>query len=124
MNRAVNRLLQTVFATHPILRVCWSPEYAFVEHILLTPFQPSVAFHIETSCLICSTNQITGSYMKCNSGDCNRLTSLILIYSFFMYNFEQVSACRDCQEGNYPYWQFQENKSFSRKLFKPLLRSH
>ena len=31
-------------------------------------FQPNVAFHIETSHLICSANQITGFYMKCNTG--------------------------------------------------------
>ena len=31
-------------------------------------FQPSVAFHIETRHLICSANQITGFYMKCNTG--------------------------------------------------------
>ena len=32
------------------------------------PFQPSVAFNIETSHLICSANQMTGFYMKCNIG--------------------------------------------------------
>ena len=32
------------------------------------PFQPSVAFHIETSHLICIANQMTGSYMECNTG--------------------------------------------------------
>ena len=31
-----------------------------------TLFQPSVAFHIETSHLISSANQITGFYMKCS----------------------------------------------------------
>ena len=31
-------------------------------------FQPSVAFHIETIHLICSGNQISGFYMKCNTG--------------------------------------------------------
>ena len=30
-------------------------------------FQPSIAFHIETSHLICSANQMTGFYMKCNT---------------------------------------------------------
>ena len=30
--------------------------------------QPSVAFHIETSHLIYTANQMTGFYMKCNSG--------------------------------------------------------
>ena len=31
-------------------------------------FQPSVAFRIETIRLICNTNQMTGFYMKCNTG--------------------------------------------------------
>ena len=30
------------------------------------PYHPSVAFHIETSHLICSVNQMTGFYMKFN----------------------------------------------------------
>ena len=34
----------------------------------VNPSQPSVAFHIETSLLICNTNQMPGSYMKCNTG--------------------------------------------------------
>ena len=33
----------------------------------LNPFQPSVEFHIEISHLICTANQITGFYMKCNA---------------------------------------------------------
>ena len=32
------------------------------------PSQPSVAFHIETNHLIYIANQMTGLYMKCNSG--------------------------------------------------------
>ena len=32
------------------------------------PAQSSVAFHIETSHLIYTANQVTGFYMKCNSG--------------------------------------------------------
>ena len=31
------------------------------------PFQLNVPFYIETSHLICSTHQMTGSYMKCNT---------------------------------------------------------
>ena len=31
-------------------------------------FRHSVAFHVETSHLICISNQITGFYMKCNAG--------------------------------------------------------
>ena len=37
-------------------------------YALINPFQPSVAFHIETSYLICPANQMTGFCMKCNSG--------------------------------------------------------
>ena len=32
------------------------------------PFRPSVAFYIETSYLICTANQMTGFYMKRNTG--------------------------------------------------------
>ena len=32
------------------------------------PFQPSVAFHIETSQLICTANQMNGFFMECNTG--------------------------------------------------------
>ena len=35
---------------------------------IFNPFQPSVAFHKETSHLICSTNQMTGYYIKGNRG--------------------------------------------------------
>ena len=34
----------------------------------LKPFQPSVAFYVETSHLICSANQVNGVCMKCNTG--------------------------------------------------------
>ena len=37
-------------------------------HISSNPSQPSVAFHRETSHLICSANQMTGFYMECNIG--------------------------------------------------------
>ena len=32
------------------------------------PFQPNVVSHIETSHLICTVIQMTGFYMKCNTG--------------------------------------------------------
>ena len=35
---------------------------------LFNPFQPSVAFHIETSHLFSSVKQMTGFYIKCNIG--------------------------------------------------------
>ena len=35
---------------------------------VINPFQPIVAFHKETSHLICSANQMTGFYMECNTG--------------------------------------------------------
>ena len=34
----------------------------------VNPFQPNVAFYIESSHLICSPNQMTGFYKKCNAG--------------------------------------------------------
>ena len=34
----------------------------------VNPFQSNVAFHIETSHLICTTNQKTGFYLKYNTG--------------------------------------------------------
>ena len=35
--------------------------------VKINPFQPSIAFHIETGHLICSANQLTGFYMKYNN---------------------------------------------------------
>ena len=40
--------------------------FSVKEVFLYTPFQPSVAIHLETSHLICSANQMTGFYMNCN----------------------------------------------------------
>ena len=34
----------------------------------INPFQPSLAFHTETSHLFCSADQMTGFYMECNTG--------------------------------------------------------
>ena len=34
---------------------------------LLKPFQPNVAFHMQTSHLICGPNQMNGFYMKYNA---------------------------------------------------------
>ena len=36
--------------------------------LAFNPFQPSVAFDIETSLLICSVNQKIGFLEKCNTG--------------------------------------------------------
>ena len=43
----------------------------FIQNIVqrqFNPFQPSVAFHIETSHFFCSAKQMTGFYMKRNTG--------------------------------------------------------
>ena len=37
-----------------------------INFYVYNPYHPSVAFHIETSHLICSVNQMTGFYMKFN----------------------------------------------------------
>ena len=39
-----------------------------LENIVVNAFQPSVMFHTETSHLFCSLKQMTGFYMKCNTG--------------------------------------------------------
>ena len=39
-----------------------------LRHERVKTFQRSVAFHKETSHLQCNANQMTGSYMKCNTG--------------------------------------------------------
>ena len=39
-----------------------------VNCIVVNPSQPGVAFHIETSHLICTANQVTGFYMEYNTG--------------------------------------------------------
>ena len=36
--------------------------------LFVNPFQHSVGIYIETSHLICTADQITGFYMKCNTG--------------------------------------------------------
>ena len=35
---------------------------------VIIPFQPSVAFHRETSQLFCCWKEMAGFYMKCNTG--------------------------------------------------------
>ena len=37
----------------------------YIKHTSLNSFQPSAAFHIEMSHLICSANHMTGFYTKC-----------------------------------------------------------
>ena len=51
-----------------LLNMISSPDFAqaFSKHF--NPIQPSVAFHIETSHLICGVNQTTGFHLKCNTG--------------------------------------------------------
>ena len=39
----------------------------FRTNVLFNPFQPSIAFHIETSDLLCFAKQKIGFYMKCNT---------------------------------------------------------
>ena len=34
----------------------------------LNQFKPNVAFHLKNSHVICRANQMTGFYMKCNTG--------------------------------------------------------
>ena len=50
---------------------CFFHELRRIRTIKITsfnPFQPFVAFHIETSHLVCSVKQMTGFYMERNTG--------------------------------------------------------
>ena len=44
----------------------FNPQGQIME--LFNPFQPNVGFHVETSQLFCSANQMTGFNMKCSTG--------------------------------------------------------
>ena len=57
-----------VFNVECILRnVAEKVEHIFVKN-LFTHFSLLLRFQIETSHLICTANQLTGFYMKCNTG--------------------------------------------------------
>ena len=52
---------------------------------LFNPFQPIIAFYIETSHLICTANQVTGVYMKRN-------TELKWVDEYLLLSFNTLSA--------------------------------
>ena len=65
----------------------------------INPFQPSVAFHIETSHLICTASKMTGFYIKCNTGLKwvklgKKLLVVHIIHKTFLWNIEARSAKR------------------------------
>ena len=59
----------------------YTSEYRSSTLYFFNPFHPSVAFHIETSHLICTANQMTGFYIKRNTG--LKWIQLYLSVSFF-----------------------------------------
>ena len=65
----------------------------------ISPFQPSIAFHIETSHLFWKTKQLTGFYMKRNTGmklvDCVMMVNGIFICLIFI--------CLNFPQGDHPY---------------------
>ena len=65
----------------------------------IIPFQPSIAFHIETSHLFWKTKQLTGFYMKRNTGmklvDCAMMVNGIFICLIFI--------CLNFPQGDHPY---------------------
>ena len=75
-----SRILYILCKIAPILHTTTQEQWCNLKLIFLkkpksfrcnyhiNPFQPSVAFHIETCHLICSANQMTGLYIKCNTG--------------------------------------------------------
>ena len=62
----------SIYQSHDMKRskvlLCENNELRFRQFNLTHLTQPSVAFHIETSHLICTEKQITVFFMKCNTG--------------------------------------------------------
>ena len=48
-------------------KIDFNRKIQFHTNVLFNPFQPSIAFHIETSDLLCFAKQKIGFYMKCNT---------------------------------------------------------
>ena len=48
-------------------KIDFNCKIQFRTNLPFNPFQPSIAFHIETSHLLCFAKQKTGFYMKCNT---------------------------------------------------------
>ena len=57
--------MKTMASDHLFLSWVWNNRW---QCFGFNPIQPGVAFHIETSHLICIANQMTGVYMKCSMG--------------------------------------------------------
>ena len=56
----------------------------------LNLFQPNVVLHKETSHLICTTNEVTSLYMKCNTGF--KIGQFLSLYmDFFMVVLKDAS---------------------------------
>ena len=77
------------------------PSTLFQIKPVFNPFQPSIAFHIETSHLICTTNQMTGCYMKCKAGlKCIKvalLESFLLTSAEVSRKLQNNSDCKCCK---------------------------
>ena len=86
------------------------------------PFQVSVAFHTETSHLICSVSQMTGFYMKYNPDLkwINMAVTYALKYSSTK-NFRKMSKKKTATE-----LLFNKEETFSVSIFtkKGLIRNH
>ena len=107
----------------PMIMVNCIVEWLNYESALsLNPFQPSVAFHIETSYFFCSAKQLASFFMKCNTGlqwvnvnwgYCRRFSSLP-ITNFMRTRFQNAwNLSSDC-------WIKWCNKTF-KKLYGPFL---
>ena len=70
-----------------------SPHSARAFSKYFNPLQPSVAFHAENSRLIYTANQVTGFYMKCNTG----LKWFNVISKCMQLNVERISDIKEKQ---------------------------
>ena len=77
MLKVINKNIRLVWSRSGTIKVNRRHSGAFIVNVefifqyniqLINLFQSTVTFYIETSHLICIANQMTGFYMKCNTG--------------------------------------------------------
>ena len=90
---------------------------------IVNPFQPSAKFHIETSHLTYTANQMTGFYVECNTGLkwVKRLSAVLLWMFFFNWDSLHIRLNSNYQAHRFKKKNTKRMKSIAekhRKLFR------
>ena len=102
---------------NPSLTIQPDTQSLWVILLVFKTFQPSIEFYIETSLLICTANQITGSYIYCNNElkwvnpvrlSENHLTRFFMTGSIKIYIFL-------CYVPFWSPWEYSENQRWRLK---------